>query len=77
MLARNMVVQGCACTPHGLEAVAGLEESKDDAPRLQGHLVLLCPTGAHSPLPGGNQPYCQRHAVITDSQAAGREAAIG
>lgn len=41
MLARNMAVQGCMCTPHGLEAVAGLEESLPGAVLPRGRCTML------------------------------------
>lgn len=60
----------------GLEADAGLEDTVSKMVIQRGghstftFLSLHCPTGTHLPLLGGNQPYCQKLTVITDSHTA-------
>lgn len=63
-----------------LEAAVGLEEMVSRrVVQRGGHFIstfssLQHPAGAHLPVPGEDQPYCQELAVATGCHAAGRQA---
>lgn len=74
VLARNVAVEGPVCAAS--RAGSSCWPRRDNIPEggTKGtFLSLHCPAGAHLPVPGENQPYCQKLAMATGCHAAGRQ----